>query len=86
MLQEHGRATIVGRKTAGAVLASWFHGLPDGGELQLSREDYVTPKGRRLESDGVEPDVKVARTVADVRAGRDADLAAALKVLEDAAK
>ncbi len=82
VLQEHGRATIVGRKTAGAVLASWFHGLPDGGELQLSREDYVTPKGRRLESDGVEPDVRVVRTVADVRAGRDADLEAGLKVLE----
>jgi carboxyl-terminal processing protease len=86
VLQEHGRATIVGRKTAGAVLASWFHGLPDGGELQLSREDYVTPKGRRLESDGVEPDVKVARTVAEVRAGRDADLEAALKVLGETAK
>ena len=81
VLQEHGRATIVGRKTAGAVLASWYHGLPDGGELQLSREDYVTPKGRRLENDGVEPDVKVTRTVADVRAGRDVDLEAALGVL-----
>jgi carboxyl-terminal processing protease len=86
VLQEHGRATIVGRKTAGAVLASWFHGLPDGGELQLSREDYVTPKGRRLESVGVEPDVKVARTVEDVRAGRDTDLEAAVKVLGEKAK
>lgn len=81
VLQEHGRATVVGRKTAGAVLASWYHGLPDGGELQLSREDYVTPKGRRLEGDGVEPDVKIVRTVADVRAGRDVDLEAALQVL-----
>ena len=67
------------------MLASWYHGLPDGGELQLSREDYVTPKGRRLEKNGVEPDVKVARTVADVRAGRDVDLEAALRVLGEAA-
>ena len=81
VLQEHGRATIVGRKTAGAVLASWFHSLPDGGELQLSRQDYVTPKGRRLENDGVEPDVKVTRTLADLRAGRDADVEAARRVL-----
>jgi len=81
VLQEHGRAAIVGRKTAGAVLASWYHGLPDGGELQLSRQDYVTPQGRRLEKEGVEPDVKVVRTVADVRAGRDVDLEAALRVL-----
>ena len=55
-------------------------GLPGGGELQLSRMDYVTPKGRRLESDGVEPDVKVTRTLADLRAGRDGDLEAALRV------
>ena len=81
VLQEHGRATIVGRKTAGAVLASWYHGLPDGGEFQLSRQDYVTPKGRRLENEGVAPDVKVVRTAADVRAGRDVDVEAALRVL-----
>ena len=81
VLQEHGRAAIVGRKTAGAVLASWYHGLPDGGELQLSRQDYVTPQGRRLEKEGVAPDVKVVRTVADGRAGRDVDLEAALRVL-----
>ena len=83
VLQEHGRATIIGRKTAGAVLASWFHGLSGGGELQLSRMDYVTPKGRRLEGDGVEPDVKVARTLADLRASRDADLDASLRVLAE---
>ncbi|MSU65120.1 MAG: hypothetical protein EXS38_03225 [Opitutus sp.] len=81
ILQDQGRATLVGRKTAGAVLASWFHGLPDGGELQLSREDYLTPKGRRIEGNGVEPEVWVTRTLDDLRAGRDPDLAAALRVL-----
>jgi len=81
VLQDHGRATVVGRRTAGAVLASRFHGLPDGGELQLSREDYVAPKGRRIEGTGVEPDVNVPRRLADLRAGRDADLEAALRVL-----
>lgn len=81
VLQDHGRATVVGRKTAGAVLASWFYRLPDGGELQLSREDYLAPKGRRIEAHGVEPDVPVTRTLTDVRTGRDRDLAEALRVL-----
>ncbi len=80
-LQDNGRATLLGRKSAGAVLASWFTVLPDGGELQLSREDYFAPKGRRIEGSGLEPDVPVARTLADLRAGRDADLEAALSVL-----
>jgi len=81
VLQDHGRATIIGRKTAGAVLASWFYRLPDGGELQLSREDYIAPKGRRIEGEGVQPDIVVVRTLGDVRAGRDPDLEHALKVL-----
>jgi carboxyl-terminal processing protease len=81
VLQDHGRATIVGRRTAGAVLASWFYRLPDGGELQLSREDYVAPKGRRIEGAGVQPDIVVPRRLADVRANRDVDLETALRVL-----
>lgn len=81
VLQDHGRATIIGRKTAGAVLASWFYVLPDGGELQLSREDYVAPKGRRLEGTGVEPDLASRLTLEDLRAGRDPDLEMAVRIL-----
>lgn len=82
VLKDQRRAVIVGRKTAGAVLASWFHRLPDGGQLQLSREDYIAPNGRRIETNGVEPDVVVTRTLADLRAGRDPDLETALAVLQ----
>ena len=81
VLQDQGRATVVGRRTAGAVLASWFYRLPGGGTLQLSREDYLTPGGRRLEGAGVAPDVSVTRSLADARAGRDPDLEAALAIL-----
>jgi len=81
VLQDHERATVVGRRTAGAVLASWFYRLPDGGELQLSREDYIAPQGRRIEGVGVEPDVVVPRTLNDLRAGRDRDLDVALEIL-----
>lgn len=81
VLQDHGRAKLIGRKTAGAVLASWFYGLPDGGELQLSLLDYVAPKGRRIEAAGVEPDIVVPETLQDLRTGRDRDLEEALRVL-----
>ena len=81
VMQDHHRATIIGRKSAGAVLASWFYALPDGGELQLSREDYIAPQGYRLEGRGVTPDIATTLTLADLRAGRDPDLAAALRVL-----
>jgi carboxyl-terminal processing protease len=81
VLQDHGRATLVGRRTGGAVLASWFYSLPDGGQLQLSREDYSAPKGRRIEGAGLEPDVVVAPTLADLRGGRDRALEMALELL-----
>lgn len=81
VLQDHERAKLVGRRTAGAVLGSWFYGLPDGGELQLSREDYYAPKGRRIERAGVEPDFAIPRTFEDLRAGRDRDLEIALEIL-----
>ncbi len=84
VLQDHGRATIVGRKTAGAVLASWYYSLPDGGQLQLSREDYLAPKGRRLEGAGVVPDVTLTPTLAAMRAGRDEDLERAVEILREA--
>ena len=81
VLQEQKRATIVGRKTRGAVLGSGDIPLPDGGEIQVSGLDYATPGGRRLDGEGVVPDVETPFTLADFRTGADPDLDAALRVL-----
>lgn len=56
-LQEAGRAVVVGEPTAGAVLISQDTRLPDGGRLSLSRSDFVTAGGVRLEKRGVTPDL-----------------------------
>ncbi len=52
-------APVVGEKSAGAVLASVYGKLPHGFELQYPISDYVTIFGRRLEGNGVVPDVEV---------------------------
>jgi carboxyl-terminal processing protease len=80
-LQEAGRAVVVGEHTGGSVLISQDTRLPDGGRLTLSRADYITAGGVRLEKRGVTPDVIVARTLEDRRAGRDPMLDAALEAL-----
>jgi carboxyl-terminal processing protease len=77
-LQESGRGLVVGTKTPGAVLISMDADLPDGGRLTLSRADFVTVSGVRLEKRGVTPDVVVA-----AEAGPDAALAAAIAALAD---
>lgn len=83
-LQEAGRAVVVGERTGGAVLIAQDTDLPDGGRLTLSRADFVTRGGVRLEKTGVTPDVVVTRTLDDRREGRDPMLDAAVSALETA--
>lgn len=83
VLQHHERATIVGRKTAGAVIAAREYRLPDGGLLQVAISDYLNLDGRRLEGNGVIPDVVVDVSVEDLQRGRDTILDAALAVLRN---
>jgi carboxyl-terminal processing protease len=80
-LQEAGRALVVGEHTAGAVLISQETHLPDGGRLSLSRADFVTARGVRLEKRGVTPDLAAPATIEDRRAGRDPALDAAIAAL-----
>lgn len=80
-LQEARRALVIGAPTAGAVLISQETRLPDGGRLNLSRADFVTSGGVRLEKRGVTPDLAAPRTPEDRRAGRDPGLDAALAAL-----
>lgn len=80
-LQEARRAVVVGAPTAGSVLISQETRLPDGGRLSLSRADFVTSGGVRLEKRGVTPDIAAPLTLDDRRAGRDPGLEAAVAAL-----
>lgn len=78
-LQEAGRAIVVGAPTCGCVLVtSSPRPLPGGGELTVSEYDYFTPRGRRLEGQGVIPDIPVTATREDLAAGGDPVLEAAI--------
>ncbi|MFN7975638.1 MAG: S41 family peptidase [Acidobacteriota bacterium] len=82
-LQERGRARVFGRRSAGAVLPSTEILLPNGCLFQYVVCDYTTAGGKRLESVGVIPDdgdIELSR--ADLLAGRDRDLDAALAWIE----
>lgn len=80
-LQERGQAKVMGRTTMGSVLVMIRRGLPGGGQLRLSVEDFVLPSGKRLEGVGVKPDQLMELTVAELQAGRDAVLEAAVAAL-----
>lgn len=81
-LQEAGRARVFGETSPGAALPSLFKALPTGDLLQHAIADLQTPRGRLIEGDGVTPDEVVARTAADLAAGRDPVLEAARRWIE----
>ena len=81
VLKHYERATLIGRSTAGVVIASRKFRLSDGGEIQIGLHDFQTLDGSRLEGNGVEPDVEIERSLSDIREGYDADLDAAVEWL-----
>ena len=78
VLQEKGRAVIVGETTRGAVTGTRDINLPDGGLLRVGMIVMTTPEGRNLEKVGVIPDVVAPDDWQAVREGRDPPLDAAL--------
>ncbi|MBV1775541.1 hypothetical protein KSF73_07400 [Burkholderiaceae bacterium DAT-1] len=82
MLQDSGRVRVVGEVSCGCLLG--FLGLKPiigGGALAYSELGFTSPKGRRIEGMGVQPDVLVRPTYAQLAAGRDPQFEAALDEL-----
>lgn len=74
-LRDHGRAPLVGLRTAGAVLVSVTFPLPGGAGLSVAIARMLTPRGEELEGRGLSPDVEVDLTAADLDSGFDSQLA-----------
>ena len=75
-MQEHGRASLVGARTAGALLGGRCFLLSDRSLLYLAVSDFLI-EGKRLEGVGVTPDVVVPDAL-EYAAGSDPQLEKAL--------
>eukprot|EP00913_Durusdinium_trenchii_P006397 g6009.t1 len=71
-LQSIGRARVFGQRTAGMALPANMDRLPNGDVLLHAIADYHDSTGRRLERDGVPPDVPVELNRTDLLNGIDA--------------
>jgi carboxyl-terminal processing protease len=78
-LQDLGRARIFGQRSAGMALPSRVDRLPNGDGFQHAFADYVSTGGQALEGRGVIPDLEVQPTRAQILAGSDPVLEAALQ-------
>lgn len=77
-MQALKRVRVFGERSMGAALPSQFDRLPNGDVFIHATGDFVTADGTRLEGRGVIPDEEVRLTRADLLAGRDRPLEAAL--------
>jgi len=92
IMQIEKRATIVGDRSAGAVMASLFYSHRLGQDMygsgslafygtSITVADLTMPDGFTLEKVGVTPDEVLLPTAADLAAGRDPVLARAITLL-----
>ncbi|AFZ65886.1 C-terminal processing peptidase [Deinococcus peraridilitoris DSM 19664] len=61
-LQDAGRAQIVGEKTFGKGVVQVVQPLVNGGRAHITFEEWLTPKGRSINKEGIKPNVQVADT------------------------
>ncbi len=78
-LQDHKRATVIGKKSFGKGTIQEIFEMPGGSSLRVTVARWLTPNGRDLGKEGVDPDIEVARTAEDIEAGNDPQLDAAIR-------
>jgi carboxyl-terminal processing protease len=71
-LQDRNRAVIVGERTFGKAAVQDLTELSNGSDIELTIGYYLTPSGKRLDGQGLEPDILVSanesKSVAETRA------------------
>ena len=83
-LQDYGRARLVGETTYGkGSVQDWIPLNGDQGAVRVTIARWYTPKDRQINEQGLAPDVEVAITDEDLKAGRDPQLDKAVEVLLD---
>ncbi|WP_041445018.1 S41 family peptidase [Thermus thermophilus] len=61
-LQDYGRAKVIGEKTFGKGVGQTSYTLANGGELTLVTFEWLTPKRRAINKEGITPDIVVKDT------------------------
>ena len=84
-MQSIGRVRVFGQPSMGQALPALFDRMPNGDVLIHAYGDFMTAEGTRLEGRGVIPDQIVPLARADLLAGRDLTLDAALAWIDRAA-
>jgi carboxyl-terminal processing protease len=84
-IQDNGVGELIGTRTYGKGVVQTIHPLPDGSAVKITSARYLTPRGRDINSVGIEPDIKSPDPARNARLGElpsDTQLQAAVSYLQ----
>lgn len=80
-IQDAGRASIVGETTFGKGSVQAVEPLKDGSVVRITVAEWLTPKKREINKQGIKPDIEVPLSEEDSAANRDPQLDKAKSLL-----
>ncbi|MCK9344804.1 MAG: S41 family peptidase [Candidatus Pacebacteria bacterium] len=82
-LHEHGVAKLVGEKSFGKGSVQELIEITPGTALKVTIAKWLTPKGKSISENGLEPDVKVTISKKDAEKKIDTQMEKAVEILKD---
>ncbi len=80
-LQDFNMATVIGTQTYGKGSVQTLQNLSDGSSLKITIAKWLTPKGRSINDEGIEPGIVIDYTIEDYRDDKKPQMEAAIKIL-----
>lgn len=81
-LQDYGKAKLVGEKTFGKGSVQDYAGLNGGSSIKITVAEWLTPKERHINKEGIAPDIEIKLTKEDYEADKDPQLEKAIELLK----
>lgn len=78
-LQDYKIATLIGEKSFGKGSVQQLIELPQNTAVKVTVAKWITPSGKNLNKEGLQPDIEVKMTAEDITAQRDPQLDRALE-------
>ncbi len=81
-LHDNKGVKLIGEKTFGKGSVQQVDELRFRTSLKITVAKWLTPKGRSISDEGIEPDIKVERTEEDIKNDRDPQLEKAIEIIK----
>ena len=78
-LRDHNVATLLGEKSFGKGSVQQLFDLPGGSAVKVTIAKWITPSGKNLNHDGLNPDIEVKLTEDNIKDGKDPQMEKAIE-------